>query len=296
MDLHYKQEISVGLLVIAAVAAFSVGLAWLSGRSVGVSSGVRVPVLFSSISGLRVSDAVQISGSKVGKVEDIVLEDVGRVMVYLSVDPAWRPHADARASVAALDLFGVKYIDYTPGRSPDMLKPEQTITGSSEMGLSEGAVGLTARANEALVAAQSILSQRTADDIHGAMVAATRALDVVTRLGNGPGVMEARTALQTVQSLASHIESIVSNPAIKKSTDQLDELTTNVSEMTQGLAATTKALSGILQKMESGQGSFGRMVNDTTMYVELRATMKSMRDLLEDIRARPERYIRVKVF
>jgi phospholipid/cholesterol/gamma-HCH transport system substrate-binding protein len=296
MDLHYKQEISVGLLVITGIALFTAGLAWLSGRSVGPSGGVRVPVVFTDISGLQVSNAVQISGKKVGKVDDIVLQEVGRVMVYLSVDPEWRPHADARAMVAQLDLLGSKFINYFPGRSPELLKPGEVITGSSEMGLSEGAVGLTARANEALTAAQSILSQRTADDIHGAMVAATRALDVVTRLGSGPGVMEAREALRTVQSLAAHIDSVVANPAIKKSTDQLDELTTNLKEMTEGLAATTKALSGILQKMESGQGSLGRAVNDTTMYVELRATMKSMRDLLEDIRARPERYIRVKVF
>lgn len=296
MDLHYKQEISVGLLVITGIALFTAGLAWLSGQSVGPSGGVRVQVVFTDIGGLRLSDAVQISGKKVGKVDDIVLQDVGRVMVHLSVDPEWRPHADARASVAQLDLFGVKFINYSPGRSPEMLKPGDVITGSSEMGLSEGAVGLTARANEALTAAQGILSQRTADDIHGAMVAATRALDVVTRLGNGPGVMEARDALRTVQSLAAHIDSVVTNPAIRKSTDQLDELTTNLNEMTQGLAATTKALSLILQKMESGQGTLGRVVNDTTMYVELRATMKSLRDLLDDIRARPERYIRVKVF
>lgn len=296
MDLHYKQEISVGLLVITAVALFAAGAAWLSGRSIGVSGGVRVPVRFTDINGLRVSDGVQISGVKVGKVENIVLEDVGQVMVYLSVNPDVRPHSDARAAVASLDLFGVKYVNYQPGRSPEMLKDGQVITGSREMAFTEGAGALTARATEALTAAQGILSDRTATDIHETMLAATRALDVITKVGSGPGVSEARDALRTVQSLAAHIDSIVGNPAIKKSADQLDELTTNLNEMAAGLAATTKALSSMLQKMDSGQGSFGRVMNDSTVYVELRATMKSMKDLLDDIRAHPERYIRVKVF
>ena len=33
MDLYYKQEITVGLLVIAAIAVFFGGLMWLTGRS-----------------------------------------------------------------------------------------------------------------------------------------------------------------------------------------------------------------------------------------------------------------------
>jgi phospholipid/cholesterol/gamma-HCH transport system substrate-binding protein len=78
--------------------------------------------------------------------------------------------------------------------------------------------------------------------------------------------------------------------------DQLDELTTNLNEMTEGLAATTGALSQLLSKMESGQGTFGRVMNDSTMYVELRDTMRSMRALLDDIRQNPGRYINVKVF
>jgi phospholipid/cholesterol/gamma-HCH transport system substrate-binding protein len=296
MDLHYKQEISVGLLVIAGIALFTAGLAWLSGRSIGVSNGVRVPVRFANVSGLRSGDPVQTSGVRVGRVESVVLEDVGQVMVYLSVDPESRPHADARAAVASLDFFGTKYIDYLPGHAPEMLKEGAVVTGSREMALTEGAAGLTARATEALTAAQSILSERTGDDIHAAMLAATRALDVITKIGSGPGVTEATSALRTVQALAAHIDSIVGNPAIKKSADQLDELTTNLNEMTQGLASTTKALSSMLQKMDSGQGSFGRVMNDSTVYVELRATLKSLKDLLDDIRARPERYIRVKVF
>jgi len=296
MDLHYKQEISVGLLVIAAIALFAVGVALLSGKTIGKSDGISVPVRFTDVNGLREGDAVEISGFKVGRVERVVLEDVGQVMVYLSVSPDRRPHADARASVAPLDFFGAKFINYEPGRSLEMLKEGVMITGSRELALTEGVPGLTARATEALTAAQGILSERTGDDIHATMIAATRALDVISKVGSGEGVTEATATLKAVQSLASHIDSIIGNPSIKKSADQLDELTTNLREMTEGLASTTKALSSMMQKMESGQGSFGRVMNDTTLYVEMRETLKSLRATLDDLRAHPERYIRVKVF
>ena len=296
MDLHYKQEISVGLLVIAAIALFATGVALLSGKSIGPSDGVEVPVQFTDVNGLRAGDPVQTSGVKVGRVERVVLQGVGQVMVYLSVSPDSRPHADARAAVASLDFFGTKFIDYASGRSADMLKDGGIITGARELALTEGVPGLTARATEALTAAQGILSERTAEDIHATMTAATRALDVITKVGSGPGVTEATATLKAVQSLAAHIDSIIGNPSIKKSADQLDELTTNLNEMTAGLASTTKTLSSMMQKMESGQGTFGRIMNDSTLFVEMRETLKSLRATLDDLRAHPERYIHVKVF
>ncbi|MBI4502804.1 MAG: MCE family protein [Gemmatimonadetes bacterium] len=297
MDLHYKQEVSVGLMVIAATALFAAGLAWLSGKRIGPSSTARVPVRFTDVLGLRSGDPVQTSGVKVGRVEDVVLEDVGRVMVYLSVDADARPHADARAAVAALDLLGAKYIDYSPGKSAELLRPGQAITGAREMALAEGAAGLAQRATEAIASAQTIFSQRTADDIHNTMVAATRALDMATRIGGGPQLQQAAEAVRSLQVIATRLDSILGNPAINKSLDQLDELTTSLNEMAQGLASTSQSLGSILKKMDEGQGMFGKMANDTTLYHDLHETMLKIQQLIDDIQKNPRRYVPpMKVF
>ncbi len=277
MDLHYKQEISVGLLVITAVALFAAGLTLLSGKSLGPRHSATVPVRFSDVNGLKAGDPVQISGVKVGRVDNVVLEDVGRVMVYLSVDPEVRPHVDARAAVSALDFFGAKFVDYSPGNGKELLKNGVVITGSREIALAEGAAGLTARATEALTAAQGILSERTADDIHMTMLAASRALDVFTKLGSGPQMEQAVGAVKTLQALAARVDSLLGNPAIKKSVDQLDELTGNVNQMTKELAETSKTLTQIMKKMENGQGTLGRAVNDTTLYHDLHDRSASMK-------------------
>ena len=52
MDLTYKQEIGVGALVLMGLAVFTVGLFWLTGRSIK-STGVKADVVFSNVSGLR---------------------------------------------------------------------------------------------------------------------------------------------------------------------------------------------------------------------------------------------------
>jgi phospholipid/cholesterol/gamma-HCH transport system substrate-binding protein len=115
MDLHYKQELRVGMLVIAGVVVFTLGMLWLSGKTIGTSGTVVVPVRFQNVAGLRAGDPVQTSGVKVGRVANVVLQGVNNVMVYLEVNRAQRPHADAVALVASADFFGAKYVDYVPG-------------------------------------------------------------------------------------------------------------------------------------------------------------------------------------
>ena len=296
MDLHYKQEVSVGLLVIASTALFAAGLAWLSGKRIGPADTVEVPVLFSDVLGLRASDPVQTSGVKVGTVDRVELQDVGRVIVYLTVNAESRPHTDARAQVAALDFLGAKYINYSPGKAPQLLPEGQTITGERELGLAEGAAGLAQRATEAIAAAQKIFNERTAEDIHNTMTAATRALDMVTKLGTGPQLQQASEAVRALQIIATRLDSILSNPSIRNSVDQLDELTGSLTQMSQGLQTTGQTLGTILKRIEEGKGTLGKAAVDTSLYHNLNQTMIKMQALLDDVKNNPGRYINVKVF
>jgi phospholipid/cholesterol/gamma-HCH transport system substrate-binding protein len=296
MDLHYKQEVSVGLLVIGAAVLFAIGLAWLSDVRFGPKNTVNVVVQFNDVLGLRDRDAVTTSGVKIGQVEHKELQGPGKVLVTLSVDGKYAPHADARADVASLDFLGSKFVSYSPGTDAQMLPPGQVIKGGREVAITEGAASLTQRASEAITSAQALFNERTADDIHGTLVAARRALDVVTQLGTGPQIKQATEAVRSLQSATGHLDSILSNPSIKKSVDQLDELTTSLHDMVQGLSTTTQSLGEILKKIDQGKGTIGKAANDTMLYHNLNQTMVKTQQLLDDIRNNPGRYINVKVF
>ncbi len=296
MDLYYRQELTVGALVLVAVAVFAAGLMWLSGRSIGPSGTVVVPVRFTNAGGLRPGDPVQISGVKVGRVASVVLEDVGNVMVYLEVDRANRPRVDAQAIVASADFFGAKYVDYVPGSSSEFLQEGQVITGTREVAITESAAELSGRAVDALAGVQSLLSERTAEGIQNALAALERALNVLTQIAGGPAVAEARSALRNLDQLARRLDSTFANPDLGKSLNQLDETVIAVNEMSQGLATATNALGSILAKVDSGHGTLGRIVTDSTLHNDLHEVLRSLKLLLDDIRERPGRYIHVKVF
>ena len=295
MDLYYKQEITVGLLVIAAAAVFFGGLMWLTGRAF-TTGRMEVDAVFEAIGTLTEGDPVLISGYMVGTVAAVDLEEEGRVMGRLEVDRRFPPKIDAYVAIKSLDFLGAKYIEYSPGTSSSLLEEGRVLTGASSVDIAEIATSLTDDAVEVLIAAQRMLSERMTEDVHATLAAVREALDVVARVGEGPLIAEARSTFRALERVASRLDTTLANPAITESISQLDELTENVTEMVQGLAGATMALSGMLQQMSDTTGSIGKFLSDTTIHGDLHELLVSLRQLLDDIRENPGRYTFVSVF
>jgi phospholipid/cholesterol/gamma-HCH transport system substrate-binding protein len=49
-------------------------------------------------------------------------------------------------------------------------------------------------------------------------------------------------------------------------------------------------------KIETGDGTMGRLLNDPGVYNELRQSLARLDSLIADVKANPKRYINVKVF
>jgi phospholipid/cholesterol/gamma-HCH transport system substrate-binding protein len=147
-----------------------------------------------------------------------------------------------------------------------------------------------------MLGAQRLLTDQLATDIHETLRATQRALRVVERVGDERTMVHAQGALRALERTANRLDSTIANPAIAQSISQLDELTENVTEMTEGLANATAALSAMLTQMGDTTGTIGRLVNSPTMHDELREVLVSMRRLLDDVRERPGRYVNVSVF
>jgi phospholipid/cholesterol/gamma-HCH transport system substrate-binding protein len=69
---------------------------------------------FSDASGLRAGNMVQVGGIRVGRVQDVALEDSNTVVVTFEVDKDVEFGTESRASVEVLNLLGEKYLDLQP--------------------------------------------------------------------------------------------------------------------------------------------------------------------------------------
>jgi len=280
----YKQEVTVGALVLVGFVVFTGFMFWLTGRSL-VSKAVPVHVVFKNVSGLKEGDPVRVSGVKKGRVGPVRLVRMGQVSVTLSLDPEVRPHKDARATVASADFLGAKYVDYDPGVSDTLLAANQAIQGVTEEQFADVAQGAAKSAQELI-----------ANDIHNTLLATQRGMNALTQATNGPAIQQTQATLKSLERVMSHLDTLLgaANPSVTGK--RLDTLSTNLTQLTGRLADATGSLKGLLDKMDRGEGTLGKVATDTVLYNNLNATLKSLTELLTDLKERPGRYLTVKVF
>ncbi len=297
MKFEPKQEVTVGFLVIVAVTIFAGGFAWLSGRPFLGGRQVSVSVRFSDVRGLSEGDPVLTSGLQVGRVASVELEDVGMVKVVLLLDTDdWRPGIDASASVKSLDFLGTKFVDYNPGVSEQLLTADQIIPGTREVDVLEGASGLADQAAAVLTGVQAFVDESVLSELMATLQATRSALETLTEVAQGRLVDEASAAMTTMANAARRVDALLANPGLERSVNQLDEVTTSLQEMADGLAGTTNALSRILDGVERGEGSLGMALRDTALYHNTNEMLLALTRLLDDMRERPGRYFHLKVF
>jgi len=296
VDVTYKREVTVGLLVVVGFVVFTGFMFWLTGRSL-VSKTVPVSVVFKNVSGLKEGDPVRVSGVKKGRVGPVRLQRVGHVGVTLQLDPEVRPHKDARATVASADFLGAKYVDYDPGVSDTLLPRGEPIQGLTEEQFADVAQGAAKSAQELIANVNKGLNPgQLASDIHATLIATQRGMDALTKATNGPVIQQTQATLAALERVMARLDTLLGNANVANSGKRLDTLSTNLTQLTRSLSDATGSLKGLLDKMDKGEGTLGKMATDTLLYKNLNATLKSLSELLTDLKERPGRYLTVKVF
>src|SRR5690606_23400588 len=78
---------------------------------------------------------------------------------------------------------------------------------------------------------------------------------------------------------------------------RLDTTLTNFGDLSGRLATMTSRLDSLLITINSGEGSLGKLVADSSLYVELQKTLGSTRPPLDSLAQHPERLgVTVRIF
>ena len=295
MDLHYKQEITVGALVLAGVGVFVLGSMWLSGRELSTSNR-PVRVEFEDVGNLKQGSAVRVSGVQLGSVQEIEFVDVGRVLVILSVDPRIQPRTDAVAEIASVGLVGDVQILFHPGRSAQPLAPDAVLRGTTAKGFMDLGSGLSDDVRTTLASFREVANKELAEDLHRTMVSLQRMLNQYSNTSSGP-VLELTRTLESMQRLSARIDTTFQGPALDRALTNLDSVSLKVGRLTEQFAGTSARLDTLLGRVNRGEGTLGRIATDTLMYAELTSLSASLRAFVDDLRKNPGKItLQVKLF
>jgi len=295
MDLHYRQEASVGALVLVALTLFIAGTMWLSGRSLR-PGGDRITIQVTNAGTLKRGNPVKVSGVTMGAVENISFEEFGRVLVGISLSDKIVPKADASAKLTSIGLVGDMQIELNPGTADAPLPEDQIIIGTQDKGLMTLGGELGEQAKSVMSGFEELASKRLADDLHETLTAMQRMMNTYADTTRGPAA-EMQTTMRSLQQLSGRLDSTLANPDIERFLAHADSATARLADLATQFTGTAARLDTLLSKTNAGEGTLGRMANDTTLYVEMTETTKSLRKLLDELTRNPGKItVQVKFF
>lgn len=294
--MNSKRELQVGITVIVSFIVLIVGLVWLKQVNVG-SKETSYNVMFNGVGGLQVHDRVQVRGIRMGAVKSLDFSEDG-VRVVIAVGGEADLRDDAKIRLQTVGIIGEKLIEIDPGMG-DPIENNYTFKGVVDADMtammSTGAIALD-DAQELTKEIRALVKELRGQ---GKLVATMDAShDAVTKIGTlvddvSPGLEQLVTDLK---GSVEKINTLVDDDKLSSAIAGADRTFAKTDTLTILLTDVTASLAKVVTKMESGEGSLGKLINDETLYAEADSTIIMVQDLIADMKARPKRYFHISLF
>jgi phospholipid/cholesterol/gamma-HCH transport system substrate-binding protein len=290
--------IQVGIAGLVAVAAIIAGIVWLKEYRLGQKK-IYYVARFEEVGSLSMGDPVAVRGVKKGVVTAIVLEDKSvRVEFELQRDVVLHPDVLLRGTTKG--FLGEKFLALDPGIAPGVHDNTKPIPGRFQSGVPEVIAGagdliieateLSSRLNVMLDALDPATIERAAKNMEkmsSKLSAAVEANEADLRAAVG----DFRSAAKKLNSIAS-----VNEAGVTSSVKDFSEASKRLSTLSEQLSSTAVALDRVVTRLDTGQGTLGKAIADSTLYQEMRETLRNTNELVTDIKKNPKRYLKMSIF
>ena len=294
-----RTEIEVGITVLVAVGILLWGVTWL--KEFQIQRSVRVwQVLFPQTGGLGPSDEVQVNGIKKGSVRAMRLTGDG-VLVDLALASEVTLTRDSRVTIRNIGLMGEKVIGVDLRSTGGAYTAQDTIPGGYEKGIPEvmGDVAVTIEAVTELSTRLASLVEATDKDgdLSGTLKnlrGASAELQATVRETRGT----LRTTLQNFSATAKTTKALTTDreAQLGKAIGDFASAAEKLDHLAGRIDSLRAVMHSVSVKVDRGDGTLGKLVNDRELYNDLTSTVDSLRVLIADIKKNPKRYLKLEVF
>ena len=296
--MKYRNEVKIGVALILAVIAFYIGTQLL--RDLPVFSRVEsFSTMVPDAAGVAPGNAVRINGVSIGSVHEVQLIQDG-ARIRFTVNPDIRLTHGSLTFISSVGFFGDTQLGIKLG-PPDATLHESGDVIPSETG--DALVGLSESAPKTLRHADSLITS-TAD-----------AVDAARRLLSDPesnllqtfaSVQESADALSAILAeeqlrLTAVLEdmhtltgalTVLAQDSLAIAAGNINLVLARLQDNLAALERTTVALTTLLDGINSGQGTLGKLVTEDSLYTEIRLTVSDLHRLLTDFEENPKKYLK----
>jgi phospholipid/cholesterol/gamma-HCH transport system substrate-binding protein len=301
--LKLTREIKTAILVITSILLFIWGYSFLKGRDL-FTSYVTLYAEYETVEGLTTSAPVTLNGLVIGKVNNIIIvESSGKLLVELQIKTDFPISKSSVAAIYEPGFIAGKQIAIEPNIKDKSVSVDgQRLKGEIRLGLTE-TVGnklvpiqeklekIIGNADVLISGLNNVLDKKAQEDLG-------------TSLGELSATMKqfhkASVSMNTIlDKNKAQITGVVAN--FNKISDNFSKISDSLNKA--DLGRTVKSLNETLAKVDeimndlnSGSGTMGKLLKDEALYNNLNKTSQELELLLQDVRLHPTRYINVSLF
>lgn len=301
-----SNETKVGVLVVVAIVLLILGFNLLKGNNI-FSSDTTLYAVYDNVDGLAPSNPIILNGLQVGSVGalNIMDQQAGEILVELTIKKDIEIPSNSVAVIKSDGLLGGKGIKLQFGDANTYLQSEDTIRSAVGSGIKEKLVSkidpitnqvntTLANLDSVLVAFHSILNVKTQENLQNSIKSLSETMQNFSQTSSN------------LSNLVNGLDEFMGN--LNEQNQHINQIIANTEETTASLASAdipgtiedldvaVNNLNGILEKINSGKGSLGALLNNEHLYKNIESASYNLNLLMEDLRLNPKRYVHFSIF
>jgi len=311
-----SNETKIGILAVVSVSLFFMGFNFIKGRNL-IKRGTFIYAKYTETKGLLPSNAVFANGLQVGSVYEIEAneQNLNDIIVAIKLNGKFNIPNNSLAIIKTSVLGGAT-MEIKLGNSATFIKDDDTLQTANY----EGVMGELTNKIEpiadkltltlgsldtVLKNVNTVLDPNTKGNLQSVvanLAKATASLVVTANeiqkmVNSQNGVLS--SSLKNVESFSKNLAD--NNTKISATLTNVEEATNkiakaNIDGVVNKLDASVAQLQTAMSKLNSKEGTAGKLLNDDEVYKNLASTILSLNILMDDLRVHPKRYVNISVF
>lgn len=311
--MKYSKEIKAGLIAVLAIVGFVFLFQFMKGKSFFVSDNIFY-AKFDNVDGLQASNPISINGLKVGQVDKIipVTGKDGKLhfVVKLLIDKIYGFSNNSTAEIFEPGIMSGKemrvnlvYDNASFAKTGDTLKGTSQLSLMSNLSSQVGPVkdqlqSVLAKVDSTVAATNKILDEQNRREIKALLISLNQTVASFKQTSDNTNKL--------ISNNQKGIENVVSNAnetmkSAKIAVDKYGNVAENIdvkklNVTVEKLSDVSNKLSSVIDGINNGQGSLGKLTKDEALYNNLNETSNNLNLLIKDLKENPKRYINISVF
>jgi phospholipid/cholesterol/gamma-HCH transport system substrate-binding protein len=290
-----RDEVLVGLFTSVAILILALASIWLVRG--GLNRGYLLHSRFAWGAGIKQGAPVWLVGVTVGAVDKVDLAQDGTLVVTYRIQRTYRVPMGSVATIVPNGFFGDMAVALTPPRpNPVSYEPGDTVPiGIASAGLQ----ALLQRADTLTTALSIMMGALKSQFVDSGGIREMRrtafALNRVLESFNQIAAIQSRELQATLVALRSRVNA-VDSAGIDSTMRAFQSSAASLQAISGELQTASTRFNTILTKVESGDGSIAKLMNDPGLYNDLRKIATRVDSMMADLMKNPRKYLKFSVF